>query len=321
MHRRSHRVAVVLLLRCRGAFPQSHAPPTSPRSRRGPGGVQRPEVQAGRPRSRPAGSRASRACRGTPLIYYAATASGGVWSREEGGLDWSRSSQPGRCVDRRPSPSPPQPGGRRLCRCRRGQHPGERRRGARHLQIDDGGKTWSRVFKHGGRRSNDVVHPQNPDIAFAAVLARLRPIPTRRLPHRRRRQTWRQVLKKDANTGALDVCMDSSNPNVPVRRSVGRQRRRSWEMTSGGPGAACTSRATAVTPGSSSPEHGAAGGTWARSAAPWRPRRTARLRSDRGGQGRPVPLQRRGESWELASDHHALRQRAWYYTTLTVDPT
>jgi photosystem II stability/assembly factor-like uncharacterized protein len=28
-----------------------------------------------------------------------------------------------------------------------------------------------------------------------------------------------------------------------------------------------------------------------------------------------------GDSWSLASDHHAIRQRAWYYTTLTVDPS
>src|SRR5262249_46611119 len=28
-----------------------------------------------------------------------------------------------------------------------------------------------------------------------------------------------------------------------------------------------------------------------------------------------------GDTWKHVSDHHALRQRAWYYSTLTVHPT
>ena len=43
------------------------------------------------------------------------------------------------------------------------------------------------------------------------------------------------MLKKDADTGASDVALDPSNPNV-VFAGLWQARRRPWEMTSGGPG-------------------------------------------------------------------------------------
>ena len=54
----------------------------------------------------------------------------------------------------------------------------------------DAGKTWKHVWKQDGQIGTMVVHPTNPDVAFAAVLGkRLRPEPrARRLPHARRRQ-------------------------------------------------------------------------------------------------------------------------------------
>ena len=49
-------------------------------------------------------------------------------------------------------------------------------------------------------------------------------------------------------------------------------------------------------------------------------RRPARLRPHRGGEGRPVPLRRRRRHLEARQRRRAIRQRAWYYSTLTVDP-
>ena len=49
-------------------------------------------------------------------------------------------------------------------------------------------------------------------------------------------------------------------------------------------------------------------------------RRGARLRPDRGREGRPVPLRRRRRDLDARRASRAIRQRAWYYSTITVDP-
>ena len=43
------------------------------------------------------------------------------------------------------------------------------------------------------------------------------------------------MLKKDADTGASDVALDPSNPNI-VFAGLWQVRRRPWTLTSGGPG-------------------------------------------------------------------------------------
>ncbi len=101
----------------------------------------------------------------------------------------------------------------------------------------DAGKTWTHVWKQEGQIGTMAVHPKNPDIAFAAVLGHaFGPNPERGVYRTRDGgKTWQQVLKKDADTGASDVALDPSNPNI-VFAGLWQARRRPWEMTSGGPG-------------------------------------------------------------------------------------
>ena len=101
----------------------------------------------------------------------------------------------------------------------------------------DAGKTWSRVWVQIGQIGTMIVHPQNADIAFAAVLGHaFGPNPERGVYRTRDGgRTWQQVLRKDADTGASDVAFDPSNPNV-VFAGLWQARRRPWELVSGGPG-------------------------------------------------------------------------------------
>src|SRR5439155_4672047 len=82
-----------------------------------------------------------------------------------------------------------------------------------------------------------LVHPSNPDVAFAAVLGHaFGPNPERGVYRTRDGgKTWAQVLKKDADTGAIDLAMDPSNPRV-LFAALWQARRRPWELVSGGPG-------------------------------------------------------------------------------------
>src|SRR5215203_382299 len=80
----------------------------------------------------------------------------------------------------------------------------------------DGGRNWTHVWKQRGQIGTMVVHPTNPEIAFAAVLGRPCGANPERGVYRTKDggKTWEQVLKKDNDTGASDIAMDLKSPNT-----------------------------------------------------------------------------------------------------------
>ena len=270
------------------------------------------------------GGRVSRAAGvpGNPNIYFAATASGGVWRSLDGGLSWSSvfDDQPISSIGSIAiAPSDPNVvyvgSGEANIR-------GNVAAGNGIYKSTDGGKTWSHVWKQEGQIGTMAVHPKDPDIAFAAVLGHaFGPNPERGVYRTTDGgKTWKQVLEKDADTGASDVALDPSNPNN-VFAGLWQARRRPWEMTSGGPGSGLwVSRDGGDTwkqlTGSGLPE-----GTWGKvgvAVAPSDGRRVyAIIEAEKGGLFRSDDG---GASWELATASRELRQRAWYYSTLTVSP-
>ncbi len=260
---------------------------------------------------------------GNPLIAYAATASGGVWKSEDGGGLWKPifDDQPISSIGSiAVAPSNPAVvyvgSGEANIR-------GNVAAGNGIYKSTDGGKTWSQVFKQEGQIGTMIIHPSNPDIAFAAVLGHaFGPNPERGVYRTRDGgRTWQQVLKKDADTGASDVCFDPSNPNV-LFAGLWQGRRRPWEMTSGGPGSGLYLSRDGGDSWKQLTGHGLPEGIWGKvgvAVAPSDGRRVyALIEAEKGGLFRSDDG---GDSWELVSAHHGLRQRAWYYTTLTVDPS
>jgi photosystem II stability/assembly factor-like uncharacterized protein len=258
---------------------------------------------------------------GDPLTYYAATASGGVWKSSDGAFTWKPifDDQPissiGSIAVAASDPNVIYVGsGEANIR-------GNVAAGNGIYKSTDAGKTWTHVWKQEGQIGTMTVHPRNPDVAFAAVLGHaFGPNPERGVYRTKNGgRTWEQVLKKDENTGASDVAIDPSNPNV-VFAGLWQARRRPWELTSGGPGSGLwVSRDggdtwTQITKGL--PE-----GTWGKvgvTVAPSDGRRVyALIEAEKGGLFRSDDG---GESWTLATRSRELRQRAWYYSTLTVSP-
>ncbi|HYN21794.1 MAG TPA: glycosyl hydrolase, partial [Thermoanaerobaculia bacterium] len=267
------------------------------------------------------GGRVSRATgvSGDPLTYYAATASGGVWKSTDGGFNWKPifDDQPISSIGSiAVAPSDPNVvyvgSGEANIR-------GNVAAGNGIYKSTDAGKTWTHVWKQEGQIGTLVVHPRDPDVAFAAVLGHaFGPNPERGVYRTRNGgKTWEQVLKKDPDTGASDVALDPSNPSR-VFAAFWQARRRPWEMTSGGPGSSLwMSRDggdtwTQITEGL--PE-----GVWGKvgvAVAPSDGRRVyALIEAEKGGLFRSDDG---GESWTLATRNRELRQRAWYYTTVTV---
>src|SRR4029077_15608927 len=128
------------------------------------------------------------------------------------------------------------------------------------------------------------------------------------------------VLKKDPDTGASDVALDPSNPNI-VFAGLWQGRRRPWHLTSGGRGSGLYLSRDGGTTWKQLTGKGLPDGIWGKvgvAVAPSDGRRVYALIE--GGRRGLFRSEDGGDTWVLASGHHALRQRAWYYTTLTVDP-
>jgi photosystem II stability/assembly factor-like uncharacterized protein len=259
---------------------------------------------------------------GDPGVYYAATASGGVWKSADGGVHWKPvfddqpiSSMGSIAV----APSDPN-----VVYAGSGEANIRGNVGAGNgiYKSTDAGKTWSHVWKQEGQIGEIAVHPKDAGVAFAAVLGKaFGPNPERGVYRTTDGgKSWRQVLKKDADTGASSVTLDPSNPNV-VFAGLWQARRRPWEMTSGGPGSGLwVSRDGGETwkqlTGAGLPD-----GVWGKvgvAVAPSDGRRVyALIETEKGGLYRSDDG---GETWTLATADRKLRQRAWYYTTLTVSP-
>jgi photosystem II stability/assembly factor-like uncharacterized protein len=273
-----------------------------------------------------AGGRATRAVGvpGDPRVYYVATASGGVWKSKDGGFRFEPvfDDQPISSIGSiAVAPSDPNViyvgAGEANIR-------GNVAAGDGIYKSIDAGQTWSHVWKQEGQIGTLIVHPKDPDVAFAAVLGHaFGPNPERGVYRTRDGgKTWQRVLERDPDTGASDVCFDPGNPSV-LFAGLWQARRQPWEMISGGPGSGLfQSRDGGDTWKELGEKEGLPKKPWGKVgvavAASDGRRVYALIEAEDGGLFASADG---GESFERKSAHRALRQRPWYYTTLSIDPT
>ena len=271
-----------------------------------------------------AGGRVSRAAGvpGDPTTYYAATASGGVWKTTDGGITWKSifDDQPISSIGSiAVAPSDPNVvyvgSGEANIR-------GNVAAGNGIYKSTDAGKTWSHVWIQEGQIGTMVVHPSNPDIAYAAVLGHaFGPNPERGIYRTMDGgKTWQQVLKKDSDAGASDVALDPNNPRI-LFAGFWQARRYPWDLQSGGPGSGLYVSRDGGDTWKQLTGAGLPGGIWGKvgvAVAPSDGRRVYTLiEADSGGLFRSDDG---GGSWTRVSADRAVRQRPWYYSTMTVNP-
>ncbi len=259
---------------------------------------------------------------GDPRTLWVAAAAGGVWKSVNGGSDWKPvfDDQPVSSIGSiAVAPSDPDVvwvgSGEANIR-------GNVAEGNGIYRSTDAGKTWSRVFEAEGQIGTIIVDPGDPDVAFAAVLGSpFGPGPDRGVFRTRDGgRSWKKVLYVDKETGASDVAFDPTNPRI-LFAGTWRALRTPWSLTSGGPGGALWISRDAGESWKRLAGKGLPEGIWGKvgvRVAQSDPRRVyVLIEADKGGLFRSDDG---GESWSLVSASRGLRQRAWYYTTLTVDP-
>lgn len=262
---------------------------------------------------------------GDPLTFYLAAAQGGVWKSSNGGHKWTPifDDQPSGAIGSiAVAPSDHNVvyvgGGEANIR-------GNVQAGEGIFKSTDAGATWTHQLKLRGQIGQIVVHPDDADIAFAAVLGN----PFKAAEDRGVYRTvdggasWDKVLYVDADTGASDVSINESNPRI-VYAGTWQTRRQPWGHTSGGPGGGLwrSSDGGETWKRIVGEASGLPAGDWGKVGVAVSPadgkRVFALIEADEGGLFRS---DNGGQSFKLINDHQVLRQRAWYYTTLNPHPT
>jgi photosystem II stability/assembly factor-like uncharacterized protein len=261
---------------------------------------------------------------GQPQVYYMGATGGGVFKTTNGGTSWTpvtdgqvKTGSVGALAVAPSDPNVVYAGMGESCIRGNVSH------GDGVYRSSDAGNTWTHV---GLRETMQIgrirVHPRDPDLVYVAALGHTwGPNPERGLFRSKDGgKTWSKVLFVDDKTGAVDLAMDPSNPNV-LYAGTWQVQRTPWSLESGGPGSALYKTTDAGDSWKKLDGKGLPKGPWGRVAVSVSASRTERLyaviEADEGGVFRSDDA---GSTWQRTNDERKLRQRAWYYSHVYADP-
>ncbi len=264
---------------------------------------------------------------GDPMTYYMGITGGGVWKTTDAGVSWHNISdgyfKTGSVGAVAVSESDPN-----VVYVGMGEHAP---RGVMTSYGDgvykstDSGKTWTHLGLEATEQiARIVIHPTNPDIVYVAAQGKLNANSQERGVYRSMDggQTWEKTLYVNDMTGASELSMDMSAPNI-LYATMWEHQRKPWVVISGGEGSGVYK---SVDSGKTwkKIEKGlpAEKGKMAISVSRANPDKVYALvesdsDADKGGL---FVSNNGGASWSMASGDNRLTQRAWYYTEVFTDP-
>ncbi len=260
---------------------------------------------------------------GQPMVYYMGSTGGGVWKTSNAGQSWDSiaddSFQTGSVGAIAVAATDPN-----VVVVGMGESPF---RGVASSHGDgvyisiDAGHSWRHAGLSEARQISEIViHPDNPDLIWAAVQGSpWAPSKTRGVYHSADGgQSWQQQLFVNDNTGAVDLRMQPGNPRI-LYAAMWDHQREPWEIRSGGAGSGIWKSTDGgsnwqrledglpelmgkigVAPSGVQP-----GLVWAIVEA-----------KDKGGLYRSDDY---GESWQHVNGNRKLHARSWYYMHVFAD--
>ena len=259
-----------------------------------------------------------------PKVFYFGATGGGVWKTTDGGETYANISDGyfgGSIGSVAVAPSDPNVlyvgGGEVTVR-------GNVSSGKGVWKSVDAGSSWTYSGLPNSRHiPRMVVHPQNPDIVYAAVLGDLYKPNNDRGVYKSidGGTSWKKILFSDAQAGAVELVMDPSNPRH-LYASTWRIQRTPYSLNSGGKGSALwKSTDSGTTWKEISKNKGYAKGTLGIIGVTVSPVNANRVWSivENKEDGGVYRSDDGGENWNHVNESRSLRQRAWYYTKIYAD--
>lgn len=262
---------------------------------------------------------------GNDQKFYAGYTGGGLWTTEDGGINWENISDGyftvGSIGDIAVSESDPN-----VVYVGTGEHAVRgvmTSYGNGVYKSTDAGKTWKHIGLEKTRHISDIaVHPSNPDLVYVAGQG------TVHGPNNDRGvfkstdggATWKKVLYINDSTGISSLSMDMNNPRILYATSW-EHRRLPWTVSSGGAGSAIWK---------STDE----GNTWKKlteglpkmmgkmgiSVSRANSNRVYAILETEKSKSGLYRSDDAGKTWALLSNNQDISSRSWYYMEVFADP-
>jgi photosystem II stability/assembly factor-like uncharacterized protein len=257
-------------------------------------------------------------------VFYFGGTGGGIWNTKDGGQVWNNVSDGffggsigAIAICKSDATTIYVGGGEATLR-------GNVSEGAGMWKSENSGSTWKFIgLKDSRHIMHIVVHPKNKDIVYCAALGHLFGPNEERGIFKSKDGgiSWKKILYLNQNVGACDLVMDPVNPDVLIT-SFWNVKRTPYSLESGGIGSGIWKTTnggeswTDISKSKGLPKDTL--GVIGLSISASNPNKYyAIVESKTGGV---FASNDAGKTWEKTNEENKLRQRAWYYSKIFIDP-